>query len=237
MDALPWILLAALVVGAPGYLFWKQRRDAEARRAKQRVTEARDTVADWPPTATRILSAPERQAYDVLRQALPDHLVLAQVPLSRFIRVPTRYSYGEWLSRVGQLSADLVVCDAGSQVLAVVEVRGNEESPRSLQRHLRMTRVLKAAGIRVLVWAGNELPTPPAARAALLPEEATRAEKPAAVAQPAAPAPALTPTAKAAPAPEEALDEPPREPPPTTWYSDLDGPPPPPAAPGSAARG
>ena len=125
------LLLATLVVGAPGYYFWRRQRDAEVRRKKQRVVEARDTVADWMPTATRILSATERQAYDVLCQALPEHLVLAQVPLSRFIRVPTRYSYGEWLSRVGQLSADLLVCDANSQVLAVVEVRGHDV----LERH------------------------------------------------------------------------------------------------------
>jgi hypothetical protein len=225
MDALPWILLAALVIGAPGYYFWKQQRDAEARRIKQRVTEARDTVADWPPTATRVLNAMERQAYDVLRQALPDHLVLAQVPLSRFIRVPTRYSYGEWLGRVGQLSADLVICDASSQVLAVVEVRGHEESARSLQRHQRMTRVLKAADIRVLVWAEDELPTPEAARSALLPEEAARAAKQAARTAPAAAAPlAPPPPAPAAPAPA-VDDDVPREPPPTTWYSDLDTPP------------
>lgn len=227
MDALPWILLAALVIGAPGYYFWKQQRDAEARRAKQRVTEARDTVADWMPTATRILSPTERQAYDVLRQALPEHLVLAQVPLSRFIRVPTRYSYGEWLSRVGQLSADLLVCDAGSQVLAVVEVRGNEESPRSQQRHLRMTRVLKAADIQVLVWAADELPTPQAARAALLPEQAAREARQQA-ARPAPPPAAMAPAVAPAAAPAQADDdEVPREPPPTTWYSDLDNPPPP----------
>lgn len=232
MDALPWVLLAALVIGAPGYYFWKQQRDAEARRIKQRVTEARDTVADWPPTATRVLNAMERQAYDVLRQALPDHLVLAQVPLSRFIRVPTRYSYGEWLGRVGQLSADLVVCDASSQVLAVVEVRGHEESARSLQRHQRMTRVLKAADIRVLVWAEDELPTPEAARSALLPEETARAAKQEARTAPAAAAPLAAPPPTPAAAAPAVDDDVPREPPPTTWYSDLDTPPAP--APGAS---
>lgn len=241
MDALPWILLATLVVGAPGYYFWRRQRDAEVRRKKQRVVEARDTVADWMPTATRILSATERQAYDVLCQALPEHLVLAQVPLSRFIRVPTRYSYGEWLSRVGQLSADLLVCDANSQVLAVVEVRGHEESPRSLQRHLRMTRVLKAADIQVLVWAADALPTVQAARAALLPEDAGRAARPQASrptpVHPTAPAPAAAPAASPAGTSMQGDDdEAPREPPPTTWYSDLDNPPAP-AAPKTPPHG
>jgi hypothetical protein len=229
MSALIWLLLAVLVVGAPALLWWQRRREKQGRRTKPRVIEARDTVADWPPEATRILTAQERRAYDTLRQALPNHVILAQVPLARFIRVPTRYSYGEWLSRVGQLSADLVVCEPSTQVLAVIEIRGTNESPRSLQRHQRMVRVLKAAGVRVLVWGEGDIPTPEAARAALAPQEAARmaeAERLAAAAASAArPAPSgnlprSIPVADV----REAEGEPPREPPPTTWYSDLDEP-------------
>lgn len=220
MDALIWVLLAVLLIGAPALYFWQQRHAPAARPPKQRVAEALDTVADWPPTATRVLSGGERQALVLLGQAVPELLVLAQVPLSRFIRVPTRYSYGDWLGRVGQLSADLVVCDADSQVLAVVEVRGAEESPRSLQRHQRMVRVLKAAEIPVLVWTEGEFPTAKAARHALLPQEAAAAAKAAARA-PAATAPA--PIKPVASAPAEGKEVP-HEPPPTTWYSDLEPP-------------
>ena len=52
----------------------------------------------------------ERRAYDLLRKALPGYLVLAQVPLARFMRVPTRHSYAEWMQRVGSLSAPTCWC-------------------------------------------------------------------------------------------------------------------------------
>jgi hypothetical protein len=230
MSALIWLLLAVLVVGAPAWLWWKQQREKQGRRTKPRAIEARDTVADWPPEATRILTTQELRAYDTLHQALPKHVILAQVPLARFIRVPTRYSYGEWLSRVGQLSADLVVCEPSSQVVAVVEIRPANESPRSLQRHQRMVRVLKAAGVKVLVWAEGDIPTPEAVRATLLPQEAARvaeAERTAAAAAAMArPAPSgnLPRSIPVADVREGESDEPPREPPPTTWYSDLDEP-------------
>jgi hypothetical protein len=85
--------------------------------------EALDTLADWEPIATRVLTTGEREAYHVLRKALPEHMILAQVPVARFIKVPTDNPYSEWLRRVGSLCADLVVCDMASQVVAVVEIR------------------------------------------------------------------------------------------------------------------
>ena len=219
-----WALLALLAIGAPMLVWWKGKRERRARGSVPRVSEARDTVADWPPTLTRVLSATERQAYETLCKALPDHMVLAQVPLARFLRVPTRYSYGEWLSRVGQLSADMLVCGRSSEVLAVVEIRPAQESERSRQRHLRMTRVLKAAGVRVLVWAEGELPTPQSVRETLLPREAA-AERAAQARAPAGGGPLTTiPTAEVREGEEGHDDDASREPPPTTWYSDLDGP-------------
>ena len=161
MELLDPLFAAALV--AAGLLMLslmalrrRQQRPGGGRTARQ---DALDTVAAWPPEAARILSVSERQAFDLLKRALPGFMVLAQVPLSRFVRVPMRHSYNDWLQRVGQLSADLVICDVGSRVLAVVDIRSAEESPRSRKRHDRMARVLKAAGIRVHVWREGDLPS------------------------------------------------------------------------------
>jgi hypothetical protein len=88
-------------------------------------------------------------------------MVLAQVPLSRFVRVPTRHSYSEWLQRVGALSADLLVCDTGSRVLAVIDVRANEESAAQPAPPRALARVLQAAGVRVHVWREGHLPGQP----------------------------------------------------------------------------
>ena len=118
-----------------------------ARGGARAMPTAVDTLVGWPPESARVLTIVERQAYDLLRRALPGFLVLAQVPLARFIRVPTRHSYVQWLQRVGSLSADLLLCDAGSRVLAVVDIRPVQESERAKRRHERMARVLRAAGI------------------------------------------------------------------------------------------
>lgn len=134
-------------------------RSRRGPRRGQQARDALDTVAAWPPDSARVLSVHERQAYELLRRAMPGMLVLAQVPLSRFLRVPTRHSYVDWLQRVGSLSADLLVCDAGSRVLAVIDIRSPNETERSRRRHERLTRVLKAAGVRVYTWREGALPS------------------------------------------------------------------------------
>lgn len=163
------LALAALVVAL---CWWWLRRSAATPNAHpgKRSLEHLDTLMAWTPEPTRILTSTERQAYMVLRRALPDHVIFAQVPLARFLKVPTRHSYSEWVRRVGQLCADFVVCDNASQVIAVVEVRAPEgqEKERTLRRQARMDRVLQAAGLPLHVWRENQIPSATAARLALL---------------------------------------------------------------------
>lgn len=151
--------LAAAVMALLALLLVHQRLRQRDPNNRQSRRESLDTVADWPPEAARVLTVDERHALELLHRALPGFIVLAQVPLARFIRVPTRRSYGDWLQRVGQLSADLLVCDAGSRVLAVVDLRAARESVRSQRRHERLARVLDAAGIPVQVWREGEMPS------------------------------------------------------------------------------
>ena len=145
-------------------------------------------------------------------------MILAQVPLQRFIKVPTRYSYSEWLRRVGQINADFVVCDRHSQVLAIVEIQSEDDtsSSRTQRRRERMMRVLKSAQIPVHLWAAGGLPSAQAAREALLPAE----DRPAA----AAVAPILGSLAGSTPGGDDATTDPGelRAPPPSTWFDDLD---------------
>ncbi len=166
LETLTLAALAATLLMALTLVVMRRRGAGERSRPKH---EDLDTVAGWQPSAARVMTSAERKAYEVLREALPGHMVLAQVPLSRFIRVPTNKSYNEWLQRVGSVSADLLVCDIGSRVLAVIDVRQSRESERSRQRHERMTRVLKAAGISVMKWNADSLPTPSEVRTLLIP--------------------------------------------------------------------
>jgi hypothetical protein len=223
MDLANLLMLAVVgmlvvVVG----MYFVSRRRAEAANRKRALRNL-DPVTAWPPEATRILTQHERTAYLTLVRALPDHVILAQVPLARFLKVPRRHSYAEWLNRVGQLSADLVVCDKASQPLAVIEIHSSGDSHRSQQRHEVMARVLKAAKIRCFVWMEGALPTAEAARAQIFPEP------PAAAAVPAVAAGARRPTASPAPSRPgiatipvaEVEDTPLPEPMSSTWFDDL----------------
>jgi Protein of unknown function (DUF2726) len=145
-------------------LRWLRRRGSAApRRARD---ESLDTVQAWTPQAVRVMTLPERKAFELLRRALPrNHMVLAQVPLARFISVPTEHSYADWLSKVGRLCPDLVVCDASSRVIAIVEIAKPDDGERSRKRHERVHRVVQAAGLPVHVWTEGAMPSVAEARA------------------------------------------------------------------------
>lgn len=234
-------LLIGLVVIAVLAVLWLMQRKRQpaapaANKSKAKALEALDTVVAWPPSATRLMTNSERKAYGVLRAALPEHMILAQVPLARFIKVPTRYSYAEWMRRAGQLCVDLLVCDSSSQVIAVVDIRQSDldESERAHKRHARMDRVIKATGIPVHVWREGHLPSAAAAREQVLqgmPPELSQQEGGATVRTRSA-------AAQLAPTLDSGIDEDmvPRDPPPSTWFDDLDSAPAPLDAPTAARK-
>lgn len=224
--------LAALAVVVVAALWWLLRRgrSAEVTERSGGSFDALDTLQAWQPTPTRVLTGQERLAYAVLVKALPEYIILAQVPLSRFLKVPTRNSYAEWLARVGSLCADLLVCDHSSQVVAVVDVRmqPHQASERNRQRHERIRRVLKAAGIPLHVWYENALPTPEEVREAIVPpapDEAFPTGGPTVQQPPSSPPAAPVRPVAAAVAPEEMVPDEiieMREPPQSTWYDNLE---------------
>lgn len=171
------VLLLAGCLGAAALVWlWQHltsRPTDTARSGRPRTLDAVDTVIGWPPEATRVLTLRHQRALEVLRRAVPEHMILAQVPLSHFIKVPTRHSYVEWLRRVGHVCADLMVCDSTSNVVAVIEVRqaNKVDSERARKRQQRTERILRAAGIPLHVWNEAFLPDPIAVRKALLQEE------------------------------------------------------------------
>jgi len=228
MSTLQMALIVTVVVLLLAW-FWLRQRDAGGTRAEKR-SDRIDTVIGWPPQATRVLSTPERLAFATLVRAMPEYMVLAQVPLSRFINVPKRNSYADWLRRVGYQCVDFVICDMAAQVVAVVELQPLQMSERGHKRLTRITRTLKAAQLPFHVWRESALPSADAAREALL------ARLVPTVTPGSASGGAMAPAAGAA-----AASDPGRnpfedtnrdstqdemiellEPPPSTWFDDLD---------------
>ena len=164
VDATTALALAAALVLLVTFLAGRRRRAPAQRHGKK---EALDHALTHTPVPARVLTVAERQAHTLLRQAMPGYLVLAQVPLSRFLSVKTNQS--EWLQAISGLSADLLLCDSGSRVLAVIDVRTTKLSDNSRRRHERMTTLLRKAGIKVLSWQADALPDVALARHQLLP--------------------------------------------------------------------
>ena len=252
-------LLIALALLLVVLLVWwgLRQRGGGSKKATEDDVDRLDTIAAWPPQATRVLTSQERALHSTLVRALPDHVVLSQVPLSRFLKVPKRHSYAEWLRRLGYQSVDFVVCDMSSHVVAVIELQptANDMNERARKRFKRIQRTLKAAGIPLLVWSETNLPTPDAARAAILPPPPTPATTPAPADATRAPAEppvvrgtSVVPTLSTAARPgtvRNPFDETDRdstqdehiEAPPSTWFDDLDsGPTPLPQPPAKPKR-
>jgi hypothetical protein len=185
----PYLISVIALFCALPLVWWLARRTGPPERQEQ-PAERMDTLAAWPPEATRILRSSERIAFSTLKLALPGYLILAQVPIARFLNVPKRNSYAEWMRRLGSQCVDFVICDVTSQVIAVVEVRPPlEQISEKLRARLdRVERVLSAANIPVHVWNEERLPTIEAARDKLLPRmpavPAAMAKKPAVNLQP-----------------------------------------------------
>jgi len=165
MELLPTLAMPLALLLLLTWLVLRLRGRHQQRLQPQ---DAGDTLAAWPPEASRVLSVTEREALDLVKRAIPGLLVLSQVPLSRFIRVPARHSYGEWLQRVGSVNADLLICDSRARVRAVIDIRSGEETARTRRRHERMVRVLRAAQIHALVWQAGKLPGVVEVRQALM---------------------------------------------------------------------
>lgn len=244
MLTVPVVLLLAAC--ALGLLWWLVRRSRRGR-ADGPGADRIDTLIGWPPQATRVLSLAERQAFSVLARALPDCIVLAQVPMSRFLKVPRRNSYADWLRRLGNQCVDFVICDMHAQVLAVVELRAPAvlAADRTERRLARMARSLKAAKVPLHVWTEGSLPSAEAAREAILPRPVnppatvsagSTAAAAGAVAAAAAATPAMgaaAPEGQPAAAAVNPFEDTGRdslqderielmEPPPSTWFDDID---------------
>ena len=115
--------------------------------------------APWPFYAKKPLSSPEQVLYFRLCKALPEHIVLAQVGLSRILGVKKGNNFGEWFNRINRMSADFVVCSKDSTIVAVIEL--NDASHEKADRQAadaKKDKALSSAGIRIVRWHVKSMP-------------------------------------------------------------------------------
>ncbi|MEO7335256.1 MAG: DUF2726 domain-containing protein [Caldimonas sp.] len=164
-------LLVAAAVLVVLLLAWLAVRKRSAATTATEPEDRLDTLLGWAPESTQVMRPSERLAYTTLKLAMPGYMVLAQIPIARFVNVPKRNSYSEWMRRLGNQCVDLVLCDVTSQVVAVIDIRPPDAQldERVRRRLERVARTLGAVGIPYYAWNQDSLPSVEAARASVMP--------------------------------------------------------------------
>lgn len=133
----------------------------------------------WPFYAKKLLSQPEQVLYFRLVQALPDHIVLAQVQLSRLLGVKKGNNYQAWFNRINRMSADFVVCKKDSSIVAVIELDDTTHQKEDRQAaDAKKDKALSSADIRVVRWQAKSIPDIAAIQAAFIPNIAVNRDVP-----------------------------------------------------------
>jgi hypothetical protein len=118
-----------------------------------------DRDAEWPFSFKRPLSRPQQVVYFRLCQTLPELVVLAQVPLSSFLRVRKGHTWNEWFNRISQKNVDFLVCERDFSIVMAIELHDvSREAPERIRADRVKSRALTAAGVRLLRWRTTELP-------------------------------------------------------------------------------
>ena len=156
------IIVIAIVFVAIALLFLKKRSAGRADK--------------WPLYPRKPLSAVEQILYFRLTKALPDHIVLAQVQLSRLLGVKKGNNYQAWTNRINRMSVDFVVCAKDSTVLAVIELDDSSHNAKNRKEaDAKKDKALGDAGVKIHRWNVKAIPDETTIKAALIPAPVIRA--------------------------------------------------------------
>lgn len=139
-------LLAGLVLGA--WATWT--RASSRKRLLPLPTE-------WRLAARRVLSSEERRAYNQLRMAFPQCIVLPKLPLVRLCQPETPDQVQYWYELIGTAHVTFAVCNPSGHVLLAVDL---EHSRSHSRRSTKIKEsVLSACGIPRVHCAPEALPS------------------------------------------------------------------------------
>jgi LPXTG-motif cell wall-anchored protein len=156
----PWLVLVGLMVLAALLGSFSKKRRSRADPLKEH----------WPlEPKPHLLTERERVLFQRLRDALPDHIVLAQVQLIQLLA----FERGRWkqahFNRICQLSVDFVVVRRDTSIVAAIELddASHDRSDRR-EADARKTHALNSAGIQLVRWQARALPDLQAIASALI---------------------------------------------------------------------
>src|SRR3569623_335799 len=103
--------------------------------------------------------APEQTLYFRLVKALPEHIILAQVQLSRLLGVKKGNDFQAWSNRINRMSADFVVCNKDSSIVAVIELDDATHQRKDRQTaDAKKAKALSSAENRIVRLQAKTLP-------------------------------------------------------------------------------
>lgn len=132
--------------------------------------ESVDDMKVWPYVARELMTAPERELFRRLQQALPDYLICSQVQLSRIIDVAPDAPKQAWLNRINRMSVDFVICATdGAKILAAIELDDSSHNiPERIKADSKKDKALQSAGVPIIRWPVKGMPQPSQLRADFL---------------------------------------------------------------------
>lgn len=159
-----WIFLLLVVAVLVAVVFaWKVK------------TQGGSSDEIWPFYAKKPLTQPEQILYFRLIDALPGYIILAQVQLSRFLGVKKGNNFHSWNNRINRMSADFVVCNKDSSVVAVIELdEASHEREDRKTADAKKNRALNAAGIPIVRWQVKMLPNESTIKASIPPNQSLK---------------------------------------------------------------
>lgn len=139
------------------------------RRRRRRPELPEPLPTHWALSARPVFNTNERRIYRLLREALPQHIVLSKLPLVRFCQPTDPNELRYWYKLLGTSHVAFAVCSASGRVLAAVDIDG---SRGSAQRTAQIKQaVLRACHVRYMRCPANRLPTTAELQALLLPTD------------------------------------------------------------------
>lgn len=110
------------------------------------------------------LTITETGFYHSLVEALPEHIVLAQVQLSSIIKVDKSKinfkEYYNWFNPISQQSVDYLICTKSFSIVAAIELDDkSHDSLKAIERDSKKDKSLKAAAIPLIRWHAEDIPS------------------------------------------------------------------------------
>lgn len=140
---LEWAVFIAVIGLLLGVFWWRSRK--------------KPLPSDWPLAPRTLFSGQEDQVFQFLKQAFPEHLVLAKVPLARFMRLKRGEDPNVWFPIINPLHVTFVVCTQRGFVIGALDLP--TETNTSASASTLKQRALQVCGIKYMSLTGSALPT------------------------------------------------------------------------------